>query len=85
MRCCSIIFYVNLLAFSQLKRSYIHETISNGACAYVCAVNLDLRGRHADYWRSGPTVTANNNVEHIQHVVSYGDTHDHQSEIDREH
>jgi hypothetical protein len=70
MPCCSILFYVNTLAFSQPQRSYNHETIRYGACAHVRAINLDPRGRYAD-GRQIRATTAANYLEHGQHVEHF--------------
>jgi hypothetical protein len=64
-------FYVNTLAFSQnLKGANTYETIRNGACAHVRGINLDPRGRYAD-WRQIRATTAANNIEHDQHVEHF--------------
>jgi hypothetical protein len=61
-----------MLAFSQPQRSYNHETIRNGARAYVCAFNLDLRGRNADWRQSRDTAASYiQHVEHIEHIEHF--------------
>jgi hypothetical protein len=68
MRCCSIYFLCKRVGiFSKPQKELHHETIRYGACAHVRVINLDPRGRYADWWQVRATAAANY-VEHRQHI-----------------